>query len=99
MENIKNVIAYCRGGNSEMSQVAHLAEEELEELQEAKTQTDEIGQVEAVVSFVKILKSTIDNAYHIRKDYPPLALMAWDDRNRYRKYIFEIMDEILSKQS
>lgn len=39
------------------------------------------------------LKDTIDWGYHNRDDYPPFALTPWDDRNRYREYVFKIIDE------
>lgn len=39
------------------------------------------------------LKRAIDRGYHERTDYPPYALTPWDDRNRYREYIFRIIDE------
>ena len=40
------------------------------------------------------LKNTIDSAYHRRDDYPPYAVMSWDDRTRYRAYIFKLIDEM-----
>jgi hypothetical protein len=45
-----------------------------------------------------ILKNTIDRGYHDRKDYPPYALAAWDDRNRYREYVFKIIDELVKEK-
>lgn len=42
------------------------------------------------------LKDVIDRGYHHRKDYPSFALTPWDDRNRYRDYIFKIIDEYTS---
>ncbi len=39
------------------------------------------------------LKGLIDRGYHDRDDYPPYALISWDDRNRYRDYVFRIIDE------
>lgn len=41
------------------------------------------------------LQRTIDDGYHNRDDYPPFALMSWDDRNRYRKYVFKIIEEFI----
>jgi hypothetical protein len=41
----------------------------------------------------RTLKRLIDNGYHDRDDYPPFALNSWDDRNRYREYVFKIIDE------
>lgn len=46
------------------------------------------------------IKKRINDGYYERKigmgegEYPPLALMSWDDRNRYREYIFGIIDEV-----
>lgn len=45
------------------------------------------------VDFIQKIKLEIDGGYHKREDYPPYALMAWDDRTRYRQYIFKILDE------
>jgi len=42
------------------------------------------------------LKDMIDRGYHDRQDYPPFALTAWDDRNRYREYVFRIIDELVA---
>ena len=42
---------------------------------------------------IENIKRDIDNGYHNRNDYPPYALVSWDDRTRYREYIFKIMDE------
>lgn len=44
------------------------------------------------------LKNEIDEGYHEREDYPPYALMPWDDRNRYREYIFKIIDEFTDRE-
>ncbi len=46
-----------------------------------------------LVDLISKIKSEIDNGYHDRSDYPPYAIMAWDDRTRYRLYVFKIMDE------
>lgn len=32
--------------------------------------------------------------YHDRKDYPPYAIAAWDDRRRWSEYIVKIANEI-----
>ena len=45
------------------------------------------------VDLIDKIKKEVDNGYHDRDDYPPYALVSWDDRNRYRKYVFKIMDE------
>jgi hypothetical protein len=42
------------------------------------------------------IKRIIDRGYHEREDYPPFALTPWDDRNRYRAYVFKIIDEAAS---
>lgn len=39
------------------------------------------------------LKSTIAAGYIVRDDYPPYAIVSFEDRNRYRDYIFRIIDE------
>lgn len=39
------------------------------------------------------IKQAIEGGYHGRKDYPPFALTPWDDRNRYREYVYRIIDE------
>jgi hypothetical protein len=45
------------------------------------------------VALINKIKREIDDGYHRRDDYPPYALVSWDDRNRYRQYVFKIMDE------
>ena len=45
------------------------------------------------VELIEKIKREIDNGYHSRNDYPPYALASWDDRNRYREYVFKIMNE------
>ena len=45
------------------------------------------------VKLIEKIKREIDDGYHYRNDYPPYALASWDDRNRYRQYVFKIMDE------
>lgn len=50
------------------------------------------------VDLIEKIKREIDNGYHNRDDYPPYALMSWDDRNRYRTYIYKIMDEFAQGQ-
>lgn len=45
------------------------------------------------VDLIEKIKREIDNGYSNRDDYPPFALMAWDDRGRYREYVFKIMGE------
>lgn len=44
------------------------------------------------------LKNLIDRGYNKRKDYPPFALEPWDDRNRYRAYVFTIIDEQVEQE-
>lgn len=41
------------------------------------------------------LKRKIDRGYHDRDDYPPYAIESWTDRNRYREYVFKIIDEFV----
>ncbi len=50
------------------------------------------------VALIEKIKLEIDGGYGNRDDYPPYALMAWDDRNRYREYTFKIMDEFAQGQ-
>ena len=45
------------------------------------------------VKLIEAIKREIDDGYHERIDYPPYAIMSWDDRNLYREYVFKIMDE------
>ena len=47
---------------------------------------------------IEEIKRVIDSGYGNRDDYPPYALMSWDDRNRYRKYIFKILDEFVENK-
>lgn len=42
------------------------------------------------------IKNAIDSGYRDRNDYPPFAIAPWDDRNRYREYIFKIIDEFVN---
>ena len=44
------------------------------------------------------LKNTIDRGYREREDYPPFAIAAWEDRNRYREYVFRIIDEAVERE-
>jgi len=44
---------------------------------------------EAVAS----IRRKIENAYSDRNDYPPFALMAWDDRSRYHQFILKLLEE------
>ena len=50
------------------------------------------------VDLIEKIKREIDNGYHDRPDYPPYALASWDDRNRYRAYVFKIMEEFAQGQ-
>ena len=45
------------------------------------------------------LKDTIDRGYHNRTDYPLLAIDPITNRNRYRDYIFKIIDEFVKKST
>jgi hypothetical protein len=42
---------------------------------------------------IQKIKNLIDRGYNDRDDYPPFALNVIEDRNRYRAYIFKILDE------
>lgn len=50
------------------------------------------------VKLIEAIKREIDSGYHQRKDYPPYALVSWDDRHHYREYVFKIMDEFAQGQ-
>lgn len=41
------------------------------------------------------LKRKIDDGFYHQNDsgYPPYALTAWDDRKRFREYVFRVIDE------
>ena len=45
------------------------------------------------------LKKIISNSYFSRSDYPPYALASWDDRVKYKEYIFRIIDESVTSNS
>lgn len=45
------------------------------------------------------LKTAIDRGYNNRPDYPPFAIVSWDDRKRYREYIFKIIDEFTDQEN
>lgn len=51
-----------------------------------------------LLDFIEKVKKEIDDGYHKRDDYPPYAIASWDDRNRYRQYIFKILDEVASEK-
>lgn len=44
------------------------------------------------------LQKKIDDGYPDRDDYPPYAIAPWDDRNRYREYVFKIIDEVAAPE-
>lgn len=50
------------------------------------------------IALIEEIKEEIETAYHCRQDYPPYALNAWDDRNRYHDYIFKILDEFIEAE-
>jgi len=50
------------------------------------------------VALIEKIKREIESAYQCRRDYPPYALMPWDDRNRYHDYIFKILDEFIKAE-
>ena len=46
------------------------------------------------------LRRKIEGAYHERltegpKDYPPYAIMSWDDRAIYHRFILKLLDETM----
>jgi len=45
------------------------------------------------------LKDEIDTGYHNpgKNKYPPYALTAWDDRNRFREYVFRVIESFTDK--
>ena len=47
---------------------------------------------------IEEIKNKIKNAYFDRKDYPPYAIMSWDDRVRYHAFILKIIDEVALKE-
>ncbi len=50
------------------------------------------------VDLIEKIKREIDDGYHNRQDYPPYALVSWDDRSCYRRYVYKIMDEFAQGQ-
>ena len=50
------------------------------------------------VALIEKIKQAIDNGYHDRDDYPPFAIVSWDDRSRYKNYVYKIMDEFAQGQ-
>ena len=46
-----------------------------------------------------LLKEKIRAGYHDRKDYPPFALLSWDDRNRYLEYIGRVIDDFVKEKA
>lgn len=51
------------------------------------------------LELAKEIKHKVDMGYHNRDDYPPFALVSWDDRNKYREYIFRIIDEVCNEKT
>ncbi len=49
-----------------------------------------------MADFREVLKIAHDGC-HDRDDYPPFALMSWDDRNRWSNYLTKINDELDAK--
>lgn len=45
------------------------------------------------VELIEKIKKEIDYGYHLRDDYPPYALVSWDDRTRFHEYVYKILDE------
>lgn len=46
-----------------------------------------------MADFEDVMKAA-DDGYHNRDDYPPYAIMAWDDRKRWREYVEKINKEL-----
>lgn len=46
-----------------------------------------------MADFIEVLK-VAQNGYHDRDDYPPYALMSWDDRPRWTAYLQKINEEL-----
>lgn len=47
---------------------------------------------------IEILKELDDGYYDQEKDdYPPFALTPWDDRERYRDYIYRVLRRLVDE--
>ena len=46
-----------------------------------------------MAEFKEVLKIA-NEGYHERNDYPPYALVSWEDRNKWNKYLEKINDEL-----
>ncbi len=46
-----------------------------------------------MADFEKVIRKAQDG-YHDRDDYPPFALMSWDDRAKWTAYLRKINEEI-----
>ncbi len=46
-----------------------------------------------MADFKEVLKKAQDG-YHNRDDYPPYALVSWDDRRRWNRYLEKINEEL-----
>ena len=46
-----------------------------------------------MAEFKEVMEKAQDG-FHDRGDYPPFALMSWDDRNKWNKYLEKINDEL-----
>lgn len=46
-----------------------------------------------MADFETVLK-TADTGYHNRDDYPPYAVVSWEDRRRWREYMIKINKEL-----
>ena len=53
---------------------------------------------EKIIDFKEVMKKAHDG-YHDRDDYPPLALMPWDDRPRWTKYLEKIYEELKKEKN
>lgn len=53
----------------------------------------------ARVDAAKEILHRIETAYHQRKDYPPFALVSFEDRPRYHLFVVKIIKEYLEEES
>lgn len=51
-----------------------------------------------MAEFKDVLKMA-HRGYHDREDYPPYALMSWDDRNRWSQYLEKINAELDTREA
>lgn len=49
------------------------------------------------VKTLEAILGKIDGAYHDRDDYPPMAIMGFEDRPRYHAYIQKLIREAIEE--